>query len=99
MRLFGLSKLEFFRTLLPFENGIPSADTYERVLGLLDSRQFQSCFLAWVEELKDMLPDILAIDGKTLRRSGKDSSKPLHMVSVWAVKNRLVLGTQAVDEK
>jgi predicted transposase YbfD/YdcC len=101
MRVFGLSKLQFLKSFMPFENGIPSADTFERVLGLLNPKVFGECFMEWTNDLKEDFPEIIAIDGKTLRGSKKPSTglRPLHMVNAWAAHNRLVLGCEAVDEK
>ena|SRR3990167_3688452 len=101
MRLFGLSKLDFLKGFMPFTNGIPSADTFERVLSLLNPKTFNECFMEWTNDLKEDIPEIIAIDGKTLRGSKKPSRglKPLHMVNVWAAHNRLILGSEAVHEK
>lgn len=100
MRDFGLSKLAFFKTLLPFENGIPSEDTFERVFSLLSPKQFEKCFGEWVNFIKkDGNDEIIAIDGKTLKRSGSKSIKPLHMINAWACRNRLVLGCKTTSEK
>jgi predicted transposase YbfD/YdcC len=105
MCIFGVSKLATFKELMPFENGIPSRHTFGRVFELLDPKNFQQCFSEWVNSLKKTCPEIedevLAIDGKTLRGSAKPSCgiKPLHIVEVWATKNRLVLGNYVVDEK
>src|SRR5579872_172467 len=96
MRLFGVSKLAMFKTLMPFKNGIPSRHTFERVFELLNPKEFQQCFFEWVHSLKITCPEIkevevLAVDGKTLRGSAKPSRgvKPLHIVEVWATRNRL----------
>ncbi|CAN5214756.1 ISAs1-like element ISEc1 family transposase [soil metagenome] len=100
MHDFGLSKLDFFRTLLPFKNGIPSEDTFERVFSLLNPKQFEECFIEWINFIKkDGNGEIIAIDGKTLKRSGSRSIKPLHMVNAWACRNRLVLACKTTDEK
>lgn len=67
----------------------------------IDPDRFKTCFLAWVDDLRDGAPEIIAIDGKTSRRShdrGK-GRKPLHMVSAWATHQRIVLGQQATEEK
>ncbi len=91
--------LERFLTL---PHGIPSSDTFRRIFAALSPEAFGECFLVWTKSL--FLPnadEVIAIDGKTLRRSG-DSSKdlpPLHLVSAWATKNRLVLAQQGVAEK
>jgi predicted transposase YbfD/YdcC len=97
----GRSKLEFLRRFLPFAHGVPSHDTLCDVISALDPELFRSAFTAWVEDLREDEPDIVAIDGKTSRRShdrGKGRS-PLHLVSAWASRQRLVLGQQATAEK
>jgi predicted transposase YbfD/YdcC len=100
MHDFGNGKLSFLKTLLPFEHGIPSEDTFERVFSLLNPKQFEKCFAEWVNALKEHgNSEIIAIDGKTLRRSGSKQLKPLHVVNAWACHNRLVLGCKATEEK
>lgn len=101
IRLWGEQRLNFLRRFLPYENGIPSHDTLGDVINALDPELFKSCFLAWVEGLRDGDPDIIAIDGKTSRRSHARSKgrEPLHLVSAWASRQRLVLGQEAVDDK
>lgn len=97
----GRSKLGFLRRFLAYEHGVPSHDTLCDVISALDPELFRSAFGAWVEELREAEPDIVAIDGKTSRRS-HDRAKgrgPLHLVSAWASRQRLVLGQQATDEK
>ena len=97
----GRVKLEFLRRLLPFERGVPSHDTLCDVISALDPELFKAAFAAWVEGLREAEPDIVAIDGKTSRRShdrGKGRG-PLHLVSAWASRQRLVLGQEATAEK
>lgn len=94
-------KLEFLRRFLPFSRGIPSHDTLNDVLNALPADAFSACFVSWVESLRDGDPEIVAIDGKTSRRAhnrGKGQN-PLHLVSAWASRQRLVLGQQACQEK
>lgn len=101
VRLWGGERLDFLRRFLPYERGLPSHDTLNDVINALDAGLFKSCFAAWVEGLRADEPDIVAIDGKTSRRCharGK-GREPLHMVSAWAARQRLVLGQEAVDEK
>ncbi len=95
----GKRKLDFLRRLQPFENGIPSHDTLNDVMNALPTELFATCFSAWVARLREGDPDIVAIDGKSSRRARKSGGRPLHMVSAWASRQRLVLGSQAVDGK
>lgn len=95
----GRRKLDFLRRLLPYERGIASHDTLNDVMNALPAGLFAECFTAWVEGLREAAPDIVAIDGKTSRRARARGSDPLHLVSAWASRQRLVLGQQAVDEK
>lgn len=94
-------KLDFLRRFLPFADGIPSHDTLNDVINALPAESFQACFVAWVEGLRDGDREIVAVDGKTSRRShNRDKGQnPLHLVSAWASRQRLVLGQQACEEK
>ena len=87
------------RSLLPFRRGIPSHDTLNDVVNALDPDLFGACFVAWVEGLREDEPDIVAVDGKTSRRARRGQDHPLHVVSAWAARQRLVLGQQAVGGK
>ncbi len=98
-RLWGREKLAFLRSLLPFRRGIPSHDTLNDVVNALDPDLFGACFVAWVEGLREDEPDIVAVDGKTSRRARRGQDHPLHVVSAWAARQRLVLGQQAVGSK
>jgi predicted transposase YbfD/YdcC len=95
----GRQKLGFLRRLLPFARGIASHDTFNDVMNALPAELFAACFTAWVADLRESAPDIVAIDGKTSRRARARGSDPLHLVSAWASRQRLVLGQQAVDGK
>ncbi len=99
---FGHAKEDFLRSFLELPHGIPSHDTFRRVFALLDPQQFATCFRQWTEGLRQAIgAEIVAIDGKTLRRS-HDRAKgkePIHMVSAWARENGLVLGQVKVEEK
>ena len=99
--LWGKERLEFLRRFLVYERGIPSHDTLGDVISALDPELFKACFLAWVEDLRDREPEIIAIDGKTSRRTHAKSKgvQPLHLVSAWASRQRLVLGREAVADK
>jgi predicted transposase YbfD/YdcC len=99
---YGRAKETWLRQFLELPNGIPSHDTFARVFAKLDPIAFQRCFVRWVDAIRDKLPgDVIAIDGKTSRRT-HDSAidlSPLHIVSAWSSHNRLVLGQVRVDEK
>jgi len=100
--LYGRSKLAWLRTFLDLPNGIPSHDTFRRVFMLIDPDAFETGFTAWVGSLADRFErEVVAIDGKTIRRSfdhGREQSA-LHVVSAWASEQGLVLGQRCVDGK
>ena len=99
--LYGRSKLAWLRTFLDLPNGIPSHDTFRRVFMLIDPDAFERGFAAWVGSLVDSFErEVIAIDGKTLRRSFDRSRErsPLHLVSAWASEQGLVLGQRRVHE-
>ena len=95
----GTEKLDVLRTMLPFTHGIPSHDTLNDVLNALDSGLFSVCSTRWVEALRAAEPDIVAVDGKSSRRARANGGHPLHAVSAWATRQRLVLGQEAVSAK
>ncbi len=99
VRHWGRKKLPFLRDMLPYASGIPSHDTLNDVMNALDGDLFSETFGAWVEGLREDEPDIVAIDGKTSRRARSGDNHPLHVVSAWAARQRLVLGQQATDAK
>lgn len=99
---FGKAKEDWFTEQLKLEHGIPSHDTFGDVFAALDTEQFSQCFSRWVADLAALSEgEVIAIDGKTLRRSIDKASKKaaIHMVSAWAQQNRLVLGQVKVDDK
>ena len=99
---FGNAKIDWLGTFLELPNGIPSHDTFRRLFERLDPAEFQKGFLGWIEALHEATErQVIAIDGKSLRRSfdragGKSA---LHLVHAWATANHLLLGQVAVDEK
>jgi predicted transposase YbfD/YdcC len=95
----GEGKLEFLRRLRPFARGIPAHDTLNDVMNALPASGFAECFTTWVDSLRETEPDLVAIDGKTSRRAKQGEAHPLHLVSAWASRQRLVLGQEAVAEK
>src|SRR5271163_1654192 len=92
-------KLDFLKRFAPLARGVPSHDTLNDVMNALPAKLFSECFTRWVESLRERAPDIVAIDGKTSRRAHAAGGAPLHLVSAWASRQRLVLGQQAVDTK
>lgn len=101
MALFGRAKEAFLREFLSLRHGIPSHDTFSRVFRLLDPVKFHACFLAFMRKFSETIQGVIAVDGKTLRRSFCRASQKsaLHLVSAWAAEQRLVLGQLAVDGK
>jgi predicted transposase YbfD/YdcC len=98
---FAKCKEVFFRTFLDLHSGIPSHDTINRVISRIDPEEFSDCVAEWTKSLSEKLKGVIAIDGKTLRRSYQDASKknPLHIVSAWSSENGIVLGQVQTDEK
>ena len=99
---FGRIKEKWFRTFLELPFGIPSHDTFGRVFSMIRPEEFEKCFLDWVRAaFQTIAPQVIAIDGKTLRHSYDRSSNKaaIHMVSAWATENRLVLGQVKTEEK
>lgn len=98
---FGEKKLGLLRRFRPFAKGTPAHDHPGDIFATLDAEAFQRCFVAWVSTLTKVSAEVVAIDGKTSRRSGskKNSRQPVHMVSAFAARQRLVLGQVAVAEK
>ena len=98
---YGEKKLALLRRFRPFRDGTPSHDQLGDIFAVLDAEQFQTCFVAWVASLTDLGADIVAIDGKTLRRSYQEggAKAPIHMVSAWSAKQNIVLGQVKVSTK
>lgn len=99
---FGQAKQSWFETFLELPTGIPSHDTFWRVFRHLDPEQFQRCFMSWMASVQSLTGgEVIAIDGKQLRRSHDAAAgkAAIHMVSAWATTNRLVLGQRKVDDK
>jgi predicted transposase YbfD/YdcC len=99
---FGKAKLKWFRSFLALPNGIPSHDTFGRVFRMLDPEAFGRCFSAWVASIAELSEgEVVAIDGKTVRRSfDKAGGKAaIHMVNAWASSNGLALGQLKTEEK
>ena len=91
----GKAKKKWLRKFLLLPNGIPSHDTFGRVFARLDPEQFQHGFVSWIRAVSKLTQrQVVAVDGKTLRRSHDHTAghNAIHMVSAWATAIRLVLG-------
>lgn len=99
---FGKAKQEWLQTFLELPHGIPSHDTFGRFFAALDAEAFQTAFMRWVEGVfRVSKGQVIAIDGKTVRRShnrsiGKDA---IHLVNAWATHNGIALGQWKTDAK
>jgi predicted transposase YbfD/YdcC len=98
---FGDKKLALLRRFRPFRDGTPPHDTLGDIFATLDAEQFQRCFVEWVASITGISSGVIAIDGKTVRRSGhkKAGKAPIHMVSAFAARQRLVLGQVRMADK
>jgi len=101
MEAFGKAKHDWFKGFLELPNGIPSHDTFGRVFARLCPEQCQQGFASWVQSVAQRVEQVIAIDGKTARRShdrGRGKAA-LHRVSAWASANRLILGQVSTQDK
>lgn len=99
---YGNAKIEWLKTFLKLPNGIPSHDTFGRVFARLNPDALQKAFLSWVNAVETITAgQLVALDGKTLRRTFDKASKKvaIHMVSAWACQDHLVLGQVQVQDK
>ena len=99
---FGHAQEQWLKRFLALPNGIPSHDTFGRVFASLDAEQFQVCFERWIKSVsRTTAGEVIAIDGKTLRRSHDQAQgkSAIGMVSAWATANHLVLGQVKVQDK
>jgi len=99
---FGRKKQKWLAGFLDLGAGIPSHDRFNAILGALQPAEFEKCLLSWITALHETTGgQIVAIDGKTLRRSfdAASSKAAIHMVSAWATANHISLGQVVVDEK
>lgn len=96
---FGRGKIGFLRKFLPLVNGIPSHDTFRRVLGKLDTKRFNAAVVRWIQSVADISGDFVSIDGKLLRRALTKDGKMPCIVSAYSNNRKLVIGQIKADEK
>lgn len=100
MEVFGEAKSDWFETFLELPHGIPSHDTFNRVFAALDPEQFLESFMRWTQSLRAAVAEeIVALDGKALRRAINKGDCPKVVVSAWAVESGLALGQLKVEDK
>lgn len=103
IEIYGNKKKDFLSKILSLPNGIPSHDTINRVMSMIDAEKFENLFIDWVNSIKNkkILKEVISIDGKTLRRS-KDNfhdQPAIHIVNAWANSNQMVLGQLKTEDK
>jgi predicted transposase YbfD/YdcC/predicted DNA-binding protein (UPF0251 family) len=99
---YGRKKRKWLSHFLDLSTGIPSHDRFNAILGAIKPVEFEACLLSWITDLHEITAgQVVAIDGKTLRRSfdAATSKSAIHMVSAWATANQISLGQVVVDEK
>jgi predicted transposase YbfD/YdcC len=100
MEVFGEAKSDWFETFLELPHGIPSHDTFNRVFAAIDPGKFLECFMRWTQSLRSAIDqEIVALDGKALRRAINAGDCPKVVVSAWAVDNGLALGQLKTEDK
>lgn len=100
MEVFGEAKSDWFETFLELPHGVPSHDTFNRVFAAIDPEKFLECFMRWTQSLRTAIAEeIVALDGKALRRAINAGDCPKVVVSAWAAENGLALGQLKTDDK
>lgn len=101
MASFGRAKKDWFETFLDLPNGIPSHDTFNDVINRLNQDDFAFCFTKWIKQLATEAENVIAIDGKVLRRTLDkiNDGKAIWLVNAWSVANNMCFGQVQVDEK
>lgn len=96
---YGKIKQKWLSTFLSLPNGIPSHDTFNRVISSLCPSQFEQCFSSWVSSMLEATGEVISIDGKTICGAKVNGKSPIHMVSAWSSANNLALGQVKVKDK
>lgn len=96
---YGKVKRRWLETFLSLPNGIPSHDTFNRVISSINPDEFEKCFSDWVSSMIEATGEVISIDGKTIRGAKVNGKSPVHMVSAWASVNNLALGQVKVTER
>lgn len=100
MEDFGKAKADWFKRFLTLRHGVPSHDTFNRLFAALDPQAFGDCFVRWTQSLRTAVAqEIVALDGKALRRALSGDQSIKCVVSAWAESNSLVLGQLKVSDK
>jgi len=100
IELFAKAHYEWFKQFLELPNGIPSHDTIERVFRWINPKEFKTCFINWVESIREAVKgEIISIDGKTVKGSKEVGKEAIHIVNVWANSNHLIIGQMKVADK
>ena len=99
VEMFGKSKIEWLRTFLKLENGIPDACTFRNIIREIDTKKLHELFCGWMKSVVSGLYGVVAIDGKQARRTKDADKRPLHVVSAFSTECGLVLGQLACEEK
>ena len=100
LELFGKTKLDYLKRYLPYANGVPSDDTLRRFFRVLDPDTFEQCFIDWVRSFQlDITNKVVAIEGKTARRSFDGDNRPLHLISAFVSELGMTLGQLKTADK
>jgi len=97
---FGRGRMGVLRNYMELSSGIPSHDTFRRVMGMIDPKALETCYSSWVRTiLPDIKEDMISVDGKGVRGSGKPGLKPIHMISAWSMRAGITLAQLKTAEK
>ena len=98
IEMFAKAREEWFRKFLALKNGVPSHDTFNRVFRILDREALAEFFLEWTKSVTHLMNgEVIAVDGKVLRRSLDRGVSPLYLINAWATENGVVLGQDRIE--